>query len=82
MKKFVSQIIKRVQGKFEQDREKSIRSYRLSGTTVKDKLSPADSKNRYFHVYYSSRKAASEREELEQKAGNRMTFIRKCIPMG
>ena len=76
MKKFVSQIIKRVQGKFEQDREKSIRSYRLSGTTVKDKLSPADSKSRYFHVYYSSRKAASEREELEQKIDQYARWIK------
>ena len=77
MKKLVHQIIKSVRGKFEQDREKSIRSYRVSGTTVKNPLYPTDTKNRYFHVYYNGRKATTEREELEQKIDRYAKYIKR-----
>ena len=76
MKKLVNQIIRSVRGKFEQDREKSIRSYKVSGITVKSPLYPTDTKNRYFHVYYNGRKATTEREELEQKIDRYAKYIK------
>ena len=77
MKKVVEQVVRKVRGKFEQDREKSIRNYKVNGTTVKNPLYPTDIKARYFHVYYSSRKAASEREELEQRLDRHARYIKK-----
>ena len=77
MKKLVHQIIKSVRGKFEQDREKSIRPYRVSGITVKSPLYPTDTKSRYFHVYYNGRKVTTEREELEQKIDRYGKYIKR-----
>ena len=37
---------------FEDDRACSIRSYKVSGTTVKRKLYATDKKDRYIHIYY------------------------------
>ena len=77
MKKIVNQVIRSVRGKFEQDREKSIRNHKVSGTTVKNPLYPTDTKDRYFHVYYNSRKATTEREDLEQKIDRYAKYIKK-----
>ena len=37
---------------------------------------PTDTKDRYFHIYYNSRKATNEREDLEQKI-DRYTSVKK-----
>lgn len=52
MKKFINQAIRRVRGKFEQDRGKSIRAYHVSGTTIRSRLNPTDEKNDTF-IYIS-----------------------------
>ena len=77
MKKIVNQLVRSVRGKFEQDREKSIRNHKVSGITVKRPLYPTDTKDRYFHIYYNSRKATTEREELEQKIDRCARYIKK-----
>ena len=77
MKKMVNQIIRSVRGKFEQDRAKSIRSYHVSGMTVKNPLYPTDTKDRYFHVYYNGSKAIREREDLEKKIDQYTRYIKK-----
>lgn len=72
MKKLVREIVLKVNGTFEQDRSKSIPKFHMNGTTVERQLYPSDEKKRYFHVFYSSRKATAEREKLEDKL-DRMT---------
>lgn len=54
MKAFVSEIILEVKGSFEDDRRNSIRSFKVSGTTVKRKLYATDKKDRCFHIYVNS----------------------------
>lgn len=77
MKKLVSQIIKSVRGKFEQDRSKSIRSYHVSGISIKNPLYPTDTKERYFHIYYNGLKAVNEREVLERKIDQYARYIKR-----
>jgi len=65
MKSLVSELVLSKKGTFEEDRKNSIRTYKVSGITVKQKLFASDDKERYFHIYYSGRKSISEREKLE-----------------
>ena len=67
MKSFVRDLVLQVQGSFENDRKCSIRSYKVSGTTVKRKLFADDKKDRYFHIYYDDGKKAAEREKFEAR---------------
>jgi len=66
-KKLASELILANKGSFEDDRRYSIRAYKTSGITVKHQLFASDKNERYFHIYYSSRKHAFEREQLESK---------------
>ena len=67
MKSLVRDLVLQVQGSFENDRKCSIRSYKVSGTTVKRKLFADDKKDRYFHIYYDDGKKAAEREKFEAR---------------
>ena len=67
MKDLVRELVLEVKGSFEEKRENSIRSYKVSGTTVKRKLYPSDKKERYFHIYYDEGKRGSEHEHLESR---------------
>lgn len=67
MKSLVRDLVLQVQGSFENDRKCSIRSYKVSGTTVKRKLFADDKKDRYFHIYYDDEKKAAEREKFEAR---------------
>jgi transposase len=67
MRKLVNELVLREKGSFEESRANSIRTYKVSGTTVKHSLYADDSQDRYFHIYFSEKKQASEREELESK---------------
>lgn len=49
MKNLVSSLVLEVQGSFENDRRNSIRSFKVSGTTVKRKLYAGDNRDRYGH---------------------------------
>jgi len=77
MKKLVSGLVLDNRGTFEESRSHSIREYGVSGTTVKSKLFPADENERYFHIYYSSRKYASEREQVETKIDRLAKYLKK-----
>lgn len=77
MKKFVSEIILENKGKFEDNRTHSIREYKTNGMTVKRHLFPSDQKERYFHIYYSSRKYTSEREQVEAKIDRMAKHLQK-----
>ena len=77
MKKFVNKIILENKGKFEDNRAHSIREYKTNGMTVKEQLFPSDKEERYFHIYYSSRKYASEREMVEAKVDQMARYLKK-----
>jgi transposase len=79
MKSLVSEIILQVQGSFENDRKNSIRSYKVSGTTVKRKLFASDSKERYFHIYYDDKKKSAEREKFEDKIDRMAKKLKECM---
>ena len=67
MKPLAQELILSNKNTFEDKREHSIRTYKTSGITVKGILYPSDRKERYFHLFYSTKKYASEREVLETK---------------
>lgn len=67
MKDLVKELVNQVKGTFEESRQFSIRSYKVSGITVEKQLYPSDEKKRYFHVYYNDGKKNGERESLESK---------------
>ena len=77
MKDLVKELVLEVKGTFEENREHSIRDYRVSGTTVKRGLYPSDTKDRYFHIYYSDRKKSSERENFEAKIDQMSLFLQE-----
>ena len=67
MKDLVKELVGQVKGTFEESRQFSIRSYKVSGITVEKQLYPSDEKKRYFHIYYNDGKKNGERENLESK---------------
>ena len=79
MKDLVSETILQVQGTFENDRKNSIRSYKVSGTTVKQKLYATDKKERYFHIFYDDGRKAAERERLEYKIDRMGKKLKECM---
>ena len=77
MKDLVRDLVLENKGKFEDARANSIRDYRVNGITVTRKLFPSDAKNRYFHIFYSSNKYASEREQIEMKIDRMSRILKK-----
>lgn len=77
MKNLVSELILENKGKFEENRAYSIREYKANGLTVERQLYPSDKEERYFHIYYSSRKYASEREMAEAKIDRMANYLKK-----
>lgn len=77
MKSFVKDLVLSVKGKFEEDYEKRIRIYNVSGITVKKRLFPSDKEERYFHIYYSDSRRASERGYFEGKINEQSEFLKK-----
>ncbi len=76
MKKFVSDLILENKGKFEESRDHSIREYKINGLTVKRQMFPSDKEERYFHIYYSSKKYASEREIVEANIDRMAKYLK------
>ena len=79
MKSLVSELVLEVQGTFENDRRNSIRTYKVSGTTIRRKLYASDKKDRYFHIYYDDGKKASERERFEDKIDRMGRKLKECM---
>ena len=78
-KDLVSSLILSNQGTFEAKREAEIRSYKVYGITVPSRLYEDDTKERYFHIYYSPSQMSSERERVEQKVEKLRTFLEKHV---
>ena len=67
MASLVNELVLKVKGSFENDRDCNIRKYGVYGTTVKGNLYYTDKKERFFHIYYNDGKKASEHEKIEVK---------------
>jgi len=67
MSDLVNELVMINKGRFENKRECNIRKYGVYGTTVKRKLYVTDDRDRYFHIYHSRGKMASEAEAVEDK---------------
>lgn len=65
MNSLVSELILENKGRFENSRDCNIRQYKTYGMTVKRQLYTSDTKERYFHLFYSDHKAVSEREQID-----------------
>ncbi len=79
MKKLVRELILQVCGTFEDDRRNSIRSYKISGTTIKTRLYADDEKERYIHVYFNDSKKKAERENFEDKIDRMGKKLKACM---
>lgn len=77
MKPLVHDIVAEVRGKFENDRKYSLRRYKLNGYTIHQKLFASDAQDRYFHIYYSDRRKAAEREEIEDRVDKLAAYLKK-----
>ena len=75
MNSFVSDLILENKGKFENSRECNIRQYKTYGMTVKRQLYVSDTKERYFHLFYSDHKAAAEREQIDARMERMMQYL-------
>ena len=77
-KQLVCSIIKEHRHQFESKRDCFISAYHVYGTTVKAAIPGMEKEHlRYFHLYYSSGKAAGEREKLENLLEKMKQEIRK-----
>lgn len=77
MKSLIRELILEKRGSFEEVRSNCIRQYKTYGTTIERTLYPSDEKNRYFHLFYSSQKHASEQEQLEAKIDRMQKNLKK-----
>ena len=65
MKDLVKELVGQVKGTFEESRQFSIRSYKVSGITVEKQLYPSDEKKRYFHKDKPDQKFMMARERTD-----------------
>lgn len=66
MADLVSSLILENKGSFENKRSCDMDGFGVYGKTVKRRLYESDQKERYFHIYHSIRKEASERIRFEE----------------
>lgn len=77
MKALASDVVLSVAGTFEKNRKNRIDEFHVSGMTIKRRLFSSDKEERYFHIYYSDFKAASERDELEKTINKQAKYLKK-----
>ena len=75
MASFVHQLITEHKGSFEEEWACSISEYGVYGKTIKRKLYATDRKERYFHLYYNSARASSQKRELESQLTEMKRFL-------
>ena len=78
-KELVNQQILNVRGSFEDEWECAIPYYDVSGKTVKGRLFKTDENDRYFHIYYSDYRKASERSKLQQRIEQHRHVLESAI---
>ena len=74
-RELVKQIVLRERGTFEDEWDKSIPFYGVSGTTVRARIFKKDEQERFVHVYYSDYRKARERSRLETKIQQHKEFL-------
>ena len=75
MADLVSELILSNKGSFENKRNCDMDGFGVYGKTVKGRLYEADGKERYFHIYHSISKEASERIRFEDKLKSMKTYM-------
>ena len=78
-KDLVNQIVLRERGSFEDEWEKAIPFYGVSGTTVRACIFKKDEKERFVHIYYSDYRKTRERSKLETKIQQHKEFLSSLI---
>lgn len=78
-KPLVSGLINELRNTFENRGNGLLRKHYLSGTTVKKKLFPEDTKERYIHVFFSPMKMANERRALDDSILDMENLFEKSI---
>ena len=76
-KSLARELIRKHQGEFENKRSCGIRDYKAYGITIKGHLFDNDTKECYFHLYYSDLKKSAEREAIEAKVERMAKLIQK-----
>jgi transposase len=77
MADLVSKLVSETKGSFENKRDKSIREYKVYGTTTKCPLYEGDEKDRYFHIYHSTEREYIQRENLEVSIDRMKKYLKK-----
>lgn len=75
MSDLVSELILSNKGSFENKRSCDMDGFGVYGKTVKGRLYESDQKERYFHIYHSISKEASERIRFEDKLKTMKTYM-------
>lgn len=75
--RFVSSVIKEAIGTFEEDRKNRIGKWSMYGKTIRKEI--FDERIRYVHIYYNEKRAAKEREDIEDKIYNLEKFYKRFI---
>lgn len=75
MADLVSELILSNKGSFENKRSCDMDGFGVYGKTVKGRLYESDRKERYFHIYHSISKEASERIRFEDKLKTMKTYM-------
>lgn len=75
MADLVSELILSNKGSFENKRSCDMDGFGVYGKTVKGRLYESDRKERYFHIYHSISKEASERLRFEEKLKAMKTYM-------
>ena len=76
-KKLVNELVLKKKGKFEDFRENAISEYDVRGITVRSKLFPSDKSERYFHIYFSDQKHATEATAFDAKINTMAEALKK-----
>lgn len=74
-KEFISELVRKQKGTFENDWANQIAEFGVYGKTVHTFVYSSDTKKRYVHIFYSAGKAAGERARLEEKIQEMQKYL-------
>lgn len=73
----VSELVSSEQGTFEKDRNCFIREYKTFAKTIKSKLYSTDTKERYFHIFYSIDREWREHATIDDRIEKLTRYLEK-----
>ncbi len=77
MGRLVSELVLSRRGTFECSRACEIREYKAYGITVKGRLYPEDTRERFFHIYHGSGREHVEREQVELRMERLAKYLKR-----